>query len=182
MKNFPTRGWPENVLEIFLTEKKIEIFFFSSTQNDPIRKVNMLKWKFDDIFVLPHYEVILARHLDTYFRPKKIEIFFFFHRLKMVSLSLSHCLCLFVFVSLSLSLCLFVCVFVFLYPCFCLIAFVIVIGGPVKLPCLSWFDWLVHGFIQVFKSPLKMAFCPYAQIPTFSEVKYLVCPCLKIPP
>ena len=33
------------------TEKILKKLFFSSTQNGPIRKVNMLKAKFEDIFV-----------------------------------------------------------------------------------------------------------------------------------
>ena len=49
--------------------KKIEKNFLSKFQNGPIRKVNMLKSKFDDIFV-----PALSSWLGT---QKKIKIFFF---------------------------------------------------------------------------------------------------------
>ena len=83
---------PSPDLEKFSTEKKSKFFFFSSTQNGPIRKVNMLKSKFEDIFV--HIPLLRSSWLDTQkiFRPKKnLKNNFFFHRLKMVQFAKLTC-------------------------------------------------------------------------------------------
>ena len=55
------------------TEKKKKKIFFSKFQNGPIRKVNMLKSKFDDIFVPAPLLRSLARHLENFSTEKKIE-------------------------------------------------------------------------------------------------------------